>query len=76
MYVYMCVCNMYEFNLKIIQTCNGRYLIKHDKLNTCVCLHAFLNFQKKKKLKVKNIQSYGGKDKWRDAKKKISKINT
>ena len=46
---------MYVFNLKITQICNGRYLIKHDKLNTCVYLPAFLNFQKK--IKVKKYSS-------------------
>ena len=57
MYVYTCVCNMYVFNLKIIQTHNGRCLIKHGKLNTCVYLYAFLNFQKKMKVKVKKDSS-------------------
>ena len=51
MSVYMSVCNMYVFNLKIIQIHNGTYLIKHDTLNTCVYLRAILNFQKKKKIK-------------------------
>ena len=51
MFVYMCVCNMYVFNLKIIQVCNGIYLIKHGKLNTYVYLHVILNFQKKIKVK-------------------------
>lgn len=40
---------MYVFNLKIIQIHTGRYLIKHDKLDTCVYLHVILNFQEKKK---------------------------
>ena len=44
---------MYVFNLKIIQIHTGRYLIKHDKLDTCVYLHAILNFQKKKKKQFK-----------------------
>ena len=56
---------MYEFNLKIIQTCNGRYLIKHDKLDTCVYLHAILNFQKKKRKTVQRVQFYKVKEKWR-----------
>ena len=66
MSVYMSVCNMYVFNLKIIQIHNGRYLIKHDTLNTCVYLRAILNFQKKKKNKtVQRVQFYKGKEKWR-----------
>lgn len=48
----MYICNMYVGNLKFIQTGNGRFLVKHCKLNACVYLHGFLNSQKNESKKV------------------------